>query len=145
MPPENRPESLGRSATLAIPELEQSKAAVLNSLASQHSRRGYEYAIERLIAWYCAEPRLTFNRSVVVKYRSFLERLSLSAATIMLHSLNNQWSVASDVALGDVRSDMPHSLAASGIRMTALCAEGSGALLRQRSFSRTVGDRAALS
>ena len=42
---ENQPESVGRSATLTIPELEQSKAAVLNSLASQHSRRSYEYAI----------------------------------------------------------------------------------------------------
>jgi len=31
------------------------------------------------------EPRLTFNRSVVVSYRSFLERLSLSATTINLH------------------------------------------------------------
>jgi site-specific recombinase XerD len=82
---ENQPESVGRSATLTIPELEQSKAAVLNSLASQHSRRSYEYAIERFIAWYCSEPRLTFNRAVVVKYRSFLERRSLSAATINLH------------------------------------------------------------
>src|SRR5260370_10522412 len=82
---ENQPESVGRSATQTIPELEQSKAAVLNSLASQHSRRSYEYAIERFIAWYCSEPRLTFNRSVVVKYRAFLERLSLSAATINLH------------------------------------------------------------
>jgi site-specific recombinase XerD len=81
----NQPVSVGRSAMLTIPELEQSKAAVLNSLASQHSRRGYEYAIERFIAWYCSEPRLTFNRSVVVKYRSFLERRSLSAATINLH------------------------------------------------------------
>jgi site-specific recombinase XerD len=82
---ENQPESVGRSATLTIPELEQSKAAVLNTLASQHSRRSYECAIKRFIAWYCSEPRLTFNRSVVVKYRSFLERLSLSAATINLH------------------------------------------------------------
>jgi hypothetical protein len=47
MPSENQPESVGLSATLTIPELEQSKAAVLNSLASQHSRRSYEYAIER--------------------------------------------------------------------------------------------------
>src|SRR5258708_18705880 len=85
MPPKKEPESVGRSATLTIPELEQSKTAVLNTLASQHSRRSYEYAIERFIAWYCSEPRLTFNRSVVVKYRSFLERLSLSAATINLH------------------------------------------------------------
>jgi hypothetical protein len=80
---ENQPESVGRSAILTIPELEQSKA-VLNTLASQHSRRSYEYAIERFITWYCSE-RLTFNRSVVVKYRSFLERRSLSAATINLH------------------------------------------------------------
>src|SRR5712692_11670497 len=78
-------ESVRRSAALTIPELEQSKAAVVNALASQHSRRSYEYAIQRFIAWYCSEPRLTFNRSVVVKYRSFLERLSLSAATINLH------------------------------------------------------------
>ena len=82
---ENQPESVGRSAILTIPELEQSKAAVLNTLASQHSRRSYEYAIERFITWYCSEPRLTFNRSVVVKYRSFLGRRSLSAATINLH------------------------------------------------------------
>jgi site-specific recombinase XerD len=71
--------------TLTIPELEQSKAAVLNTLASAHSRRGYEYAIEKFIAWYCAEPRLAFNRSVVARYRSFLESQSLSAATINLH------------------------------------------------------------
>jgi hypothetical protein len=54
-----------RSATLTIPELEQSKAAVLNTLASAHSQRSYKYAIERFIAWYCDEPRLAFNRSVV--------------------------------------------------------------------------------
>lgn len=31
--------SVSRSAALTIPELEQSKAAVLNTLASPHSRR----------------------------------------------------------------------------------------------------------
>src|SRR5947208_3816688 len=77
--------SVSRSATLTIPELEQSKVAVLNTLASAHSRRSYEYAIKRFIAWYCDEPRLAFNRSVVVRYRSFLESLSLSASTINLH------------------------------------------------------------
>src|SRR6267378_4594011 len=80
-----QPNSVSLSATATIPELQQSKTAVLNTLASQHSRQSYEYAIERLIAWYCSEPRLMFNRSVVVKYRSSLERLSLSAATINLH------------------------------------------------------------
>jgi site-specific recombinase XerC len=76
---------VSRSATLTIPELEQSKVAALNTLASAHLQRSYKYAIERFIAWYCDEPRLAFNRSVVMRYRSFLESLSLSAATINLH------------------------------------------------------------
>jgi hypothetical protein len=70
---------VGLSATATIPEMQQSKTAVLNTLASKHSRRSYEFAIERFIAWDCSEPRLTLNRSVVVRYRSFLERL-LSAS-----------------------------------------------------------------
>jgi integrase len=82
---QEHPDSGGRSATLTIPELEQSKAAVLNTLASVHSRRSYAYAIERFVAWYCSAPPLTFNRAVVVRYRSHLEGLHLSAATINMH------------------------------------------------------------
>jgi integrase len=74
-----------RAEALTIPELEQSKAAVLNTLASVHSRRSYTFAINRFIAWYCSEPRLTFNRAVVVRYRSHLGSLRLSASTINLH------------------------------------------------------------
>ena len=84
MVPQKHSESGARSETLTIPELEQSKAAVLNTLASVHSRRSYTFAIDRFIAWYCSEPRLTFNRAVVVRYRSYLESLCLSAATINL-------------------------------------------------------------
>jgi site-specific recombinase XerD len=73
------------SANHTVSELEQSKTTVLNMLASAHSRRSYKHAIENFIAWYCSEPRLGFNRSVVVRYRSFLKGLSLSAATINLH------------------------------------------------------------
>src|SRR5271166_6861119 len=54
-------------------------------LASVNSRRAYKHAIDRFIAWYCSEPRLGFNRSIVLRYRSFLESLQLSAATINLH------------------------------------------------------------
>ena len=85
MDPQKNPEVSGRPETLTIPELEQSKAAVLNTLASVHSRRGYAFAIDRFVAWYCSEPRLTFNRAVVVRYRSHLEGLRLSASTINLH------------------------------------------------------------
>ena len=38
-----------RPNTLTIPELEQSKAAVHNTLASVHSRRSYTFAIDRFI------------------------------------------------------------------------------------------------
>jgi integrase len=85
MVPQKHTESGARSEKLTIPELEQSKAAVLNTLASVHSRRSYTLAIARFIAWYCSEPRLTFNGAVVVRYRSHLEGLSLSASTINLH------------------------------------------------------------
>jgi hypothetical protein len=64
MLPQKHPSVAGLAATATIPELQQSKSAVLNTLASTHSRRSYAHAIERFIAWYCSEPRLEFNRSV---------------------------------------------------------------------------------
>jgi hypothetical protein len=64
MSKKRRRPSASHSANPTIPELEQSKTAVLNTLASSHSRRSYKYAIEKFIAWYCAEPRLGFNRAV---------------------------------------------------------------------------------
>jgi hypothetical protein len=66
MVPQKHSDSVVRSVALTIPELEQSKAAVLNTLASVHSRRSYAYAIDRFIAWYCGEPRLTFNSIVLL-------------------------------------------------------------------------------
>ncbi len=50
---------------LGIPDLEHSKAAVLRSLGSPDSRRGYQHAIDEFVAWYCSEPRLAFNKTVV--------------------------------------------------------------------------------
>ena len=47
---------------LGIPDLEHSKAAVLRSLGSPDSRRGYQHAIDEFVAWYCSEPRLSSNK-----------------------------------------------------------------------------------
>src|SRR6266849_4870910 len=52
---------------LKLPDLEQSKSAVLNSLTSASSKRSYEHAIREFIEWYCSEPRLAFNRTVVTR------------------------------------------------------------------------------
>ena len=67
---------------LRLPDLDHCKLAVLNSLGSPASRRVYEYAIDQFITWYCSEPRLAFNRIVVVRYRMYLESRSLAANTI---------------------------------------------------------------
>jgi hypothetical protein len=48
---------------LHLPDLDQAKAAVLNSLSSQDAQRGYRHAMDEFIEWYCSEPRLSFNVS----------------------------------------------------------------------------------
>jgi hypothetical protein len=84
--PQHKPlqNSVASPATF-IPELEQTKNVALSSLTSVNTRRAYKHAIERFIAWYCSEPRLGLNRAIVLRYRSFLESLQLSAATVNLH------------------------------------------------------------
>jgi macrolide transport system ATP-binding/permease protein len=67
---------------LKIPDLEQTKNAVLNTLDSIQSRRSYEYAMTEFISWYCSAARLALNRSVVLQYRTFLENKKLAASTI---------------------------------------------------------------
>ena len=67
---------------LRLPDLEQSKNAVLNSLAAVSSQESYAHAIDEFIAWYCSEPRLAFNRTVVLRYRFFLEQKNLAPSTI---------------------------------------------------------------
>ena len=48
---------------LRLPDLEQSKNAILNSLAAASSQESYAHAIDEFIGWYCSEPRLAFNRN----------------------------------------------------------------------------------
>src|SRR5215210_5888197 len=69
---------------LALPDLEQSKAAVVSSLTSASAQRTYEHAIREFVAWYCSEPRLAFNRTVVLRYRIHLEQRHYAPATINL-------------------------------------------------------------
>jgi site-specific recombinase XerD len=67
---------------LRIPDLEQSKHAVLTSLPAKTSQESYGHAIDEFISWYCSEPRLAFNRTVVLRYRFFLEQKNLAPSTI---------------------------------------------------------------
>ena len=69
---------------LKLPDLEQSKSAVLNSLTSRSSQRSYDHAIREFIDWYCSEPRLAFNKTVVTRYRINLEQNNYASSTINL-------------------------------------------------------------
>jgi hypothetical protein len=69
---------------LRLPDLEHARAAVLNSLSSSESQRGYRHAIDEFVDWYCSEPRLAFNRIVVLRYRSHLESRRLAPGTVNL-------------------------------------------------------------
>ena len=69
---------------LALPDLEQAKSAVLNSLTSRSGQQTYDLAIDDFVDWYCSEPRLAFNRTVVLRYRIHLEQKQYASATLIL-------------------------------------------------------------
>src|SRR3989440_11093549 len=69
---------------LRLPDLDQAKSAVLNSLSSIDAQRGYRHAIEEFIEWYCSEPRLYFSKTVVLRYRIYLESRHPAPGTVNL-------------------------------------------------------------
>ena len=71
-----------RKVVLLLPDLDHAKSAVLSSLSSPRSRRNYKFAMEQFISWYCSEPKLALNRTVVLRFCLHLESLGLAAGTI---------------------------------------------------------------
>src|SRR6202163_4011542 len=71
-------------SVLRLPDLEVAKSAVLNSLSCPDAQRGYRHAIDEFVEWYCSEPRLSFSKTVVVRYRMHLESRHLAPGTINL-------------------------------------------------------------
>ena len=69
---------------LVLPDLEQPKMAVLNSLTSKSGQRSYDPGITDFVEWYCSEPRLSLNRGVVLRYRIHLEQKQYAPTTINL-------------------------------------------------------------
>src|ERR1035437_7856894 len=82
--PTSRRRRSSTRSVLRLFDLEHSKTAVLNSLTSQDAQRGYRHAIDEFVDWYCSEPRLAFNRIVVLRYRSHLESRQLAPGTVNL-------------------------------------------------------------
>src|SRR3979411_756772 len=86
---------------LRLADLEQWKNAVLHSLGAASSQESYGHAIDEFIGWYCSEPRLAFNRTVVLRYRFFLEQKNLapSAINVRLAAVRRRAYEASDTGL----------------------------------------------
>jgi len=65
---------------LRLPDLEVAKSAVLNTLSCPDAQRGYRHAIDEFVDWYCSEPRLSFSKTVVVRYSCIWSLASLPPA-----------------------------------------------------------------
>ncbi len=96
---------------LGLPDLDQSKAGVLANLRSPDSQRGYRHATEEFVEWYCSEPRLSFSRTVVTRYRGHLEERQLAPGT-----LNVRLAAVRRLAYEAADSDLLSPEMAAGIR-----------------------------
>ena len=54
--PKSKSRKKKTEARPGAPDLEQTKAAVLNSLTSASGQRTYDHAIREFVAWYCSAP-----------------------------------------------------------------------------------------
>src|ERR1700722_13136988 len=70
------------NSRLGLPDLENTKIAVIVSLRSFESQRSYRHSIDEFVGWYCSAHRLSLNRSVVLRYRLHLEDRRFAAGTI---------------------------------------------------------------
>ncbi len=104
---------------LRLADLEQSKNAVLHSLGAACPQESYGHAIDEFIGWYCSESRLAFNRTVVLRYRFFLEEKNLAPSTINVR-LADTGLLSPDLAAGIRRVKGAKRLGARiGNRLTA--------------------------
>jgi len=115
--------------SLNLPGLHQAKSAVLTSLPSKESQRGYRHAIDEFITWYCSEPRLSFNKAVVTRYRIHLESRQLAPGTIngrlaavrrLAYEAADSGLLSPDLAAGVRRVKGPKNL---GVRLNWLTAD----------------------
>src|SRR5579862_8723930 len=52
--------------------------------------RNYKFAMEQFITWYRSERRLALNRTVVLRFRLYLESSSVGGAGVCLHPVTCQ-------------------------------------------------------
>ena len=85
--PRSRKKKKSPKRVLALPDLEQAKSAVLNTLTSKRGQRTYDRAITEFVEWYCSEPRSDqqgwsyshgSDSSLGEESRGFLDRIGVN-------------------------------------------------------------------
>ena len=66
---------------LPLRELERSKTSILNTIGPMPSRRSCPHAMNRFVASYCSEPRLDFDKIMVLHCGVHLKSRTLAAGT----------------------------------------------------------------
>jgi hypothetical protein len=79
--PQKRAKARYAKRVLRIPDPEHSRQAVNNSLPAKTFQESCAHAIEETIRWYRSEPRLAFNRTIVLRYRFFPEQSNQAPST----------------------------------------------------------------
>ena len=79
--------------------LAMTKSAVLNTLTSKSGQRTYDHAINEFVDCYCSEPRLAFNRTVVLRYRIHLEQRHPTTINLRLAAVRRVAYEAADSGL----------------------------------------------
>ncbi|HTF66265.1 MAG TPA: hypothetical protein VK638_26625, partial [Edaphobacter sp.] len=70
-------------------------------------RRGYQHAIDEFVSWYCSEPRLAFNKTVVLRYRFYLEERGLINCVLVATPRIGEARLRGTAAFECSRSGMP--------------------------------------
>ena len=106
-------------AKLGLPDLDHSKSAVLDSLRSPESKRGYRHAIDEFIQWYCSEPRLSFNKIVVTPLPHFPRESAARGGT----TINGRLAAVRRLAYEAADAGLLSPELAAGIRRVERCQE----------------------
>jgi len=104
--PSSRRRRSSTKSVLRLPDWDHAKATALNSLNSADAKRGYRHAIDDFVDWNCSEPRLAFNRIVVLRCRSHLESRQLAPGTINLRLGAVRWLAYEAADCGLLSSDL---------------------------------------
>src|ERR1700722_2219279 len=67
---------------LRLPDLEVAKTAVIKYPFLPRCSARLSHAIDEFVEWYCSEPRLSFSKTVALRYRMHLESRHLAPGTI---------------------------------------------------------------